>query len=213
MSDDVRAAAERCRGFADPGWVYLDEMSVGCRADLLTLARAYLAPIDMVLPCPRCGLVHIDAPEPEPECNCRVPEYEGAGQHATTCAVFREVWTNPPHKSHLCHGCGLVWRPADVATNGVAATRTRGEKDGALDDGEPVTAEWMGAVIPGFALTSNVRVGGCQHAGWRVMAHKTGEEWALIARTARGEASLSCSARGDVRRLCRALGVPLTEAA
>lgn len=63
------------------------------------------APIDMILPCPNCGMLHVDAPEPE------------------------NNWTNPPHKSHLCHGCGLVWRPADVPTNGVATIATRGERD------------------------------------------------------------------------------------
>lgn len=61
--------------------------------------------IDMILPCPACGLLHVDAPEPE------------------------NGWTNPPHKSHLCHGCGAVWRPADVPTNGVASISTRGERD------------------------------------------------------------------------------------
>lgn len=62
-------------------------------------------PIPMVLHCPRCRTQHVDAPEPE------------------------RGWTNPPHKSHLCHGCGLVWRPADVPTTGVAATQTRGSAD------------------------------------------------------------------------------------
>jgi hypothetical protein len=61
--------------------------------------------IDMVLHCPACGLQHIDAPEPE------------------------NNWINPPHRSHLCHGCGHKWRPADVATNGVAETQTMGEDD------------------------------------------------------------------------------------
>ncbi len=75
------------------------------------------APLDVVLPCPRCGLVHVDAPEP-----------------ATG-------WTNPPHKSHLCHGCGLVWRPADVPTNGVAAAKTRGEKDTPADAGRIAAVE------------------------------------------------------------------------
>lgn len=61
--------------------------------------------IDMILPCPKCGVRHVDAPEPE------------------------NGWTNPPHKSHLCAACGCVWRPADVWTNGVTAIKTRGEKD------------------------------------------------------------------------------------
>jgi hypothetical protein len=64
-----------------------------------------LKPIDMILPCPRCGKLHVDAPEPE------------------------NGWTNPPHKSHLCHGCGFIFRPADIPTNGVAVIKTRGEND------------------------------------------------------------------------------------
>lgn len=63
------------------------------------------APLDMVLPCPVCGLRHVDAPEPE------------------------KGWTNPPHKSHLCHGCGTIWRPASVPTNGVATVASRGQDD------------------------------------------------------------------------------------
>lgn len=62
-------------------------------------------PIDIILFCPACHSQHIDAPEPS------------------------VGWTNPPHKSHLCHVCRAIWRPADVPTNGVAAIKTRGEHD------------------------------------------------------------------------------------
>jgi hypothetical protein len=62
-------------------------------------------PLPMVLHCPECGLLHVDAPEPE------------------------NGWDNPPHKSHKCHGCGIIWRPADIPTNGVLAIETRGEHD------------------------------------------------------------------------------------
>lgn len=65
-------------------------------------------PIDMVLHCPKCGLQHIDAPDE------RTPD-----------------WKNEPHRSHLCHGCGHIWRPADVPTNGVRAVKTRGKADSA----------------------------------------------------------------------------------
>lgn len=61
--------------------------------------------INAILPCPRCGLLHVDGPEPD------------------------TGWTNPPHKSHLCHGCGTLWRPADVPTNGVIRIATRGNAD------------------------------------------------------------------------------------
>ncbi|WP_155648315.1 hypothetical protein [Burkholderia cepacia] len=91
----------------------------------LEFARAILAaspveqpaatPIPMLLFCPRCGTQHIDAPETRPDDqDDRVP--------VTT-------WTNPPHRSHLCHACGIIWRPADVATVGIAAIETHGKAD------------------------------------------------------------------------------------
>lgn len=61
-------------------------------------------PIDMVLHCPVCGRQHVDEPD-------------------------ENGWTNPPHRSHLCHGCGCIWRPADIPTNGVRAVQTRGKAD------------------------------------------------------------------------------------
>ncbi len=91
----------------------LAEMRVGANAmaneitDLrFRLAAAEAAiPVPMLLFCPSCGRQHVDAPEAE------------------------SGWTNPPHKSHKCHACGLVWRPADVPTNGVATIETRGSAD------------------------------------------------------------------------------------
>jgi hypothetical protein len=64
------------------------------------------APIPMVLHCPKCGMQHIDAPDE------RTPD-----------------WKNEPHRSHLCHGCGTIWRPADVPTTGVASVSTKGKAD------------------------------------------------------------------------------------
>lgn len=85
--------------------VMLDE------ADIKSIVPAVVqelatTPIDMILHCEACGLQHVDAPDE------RTPE-----------------WNNPPHKSHLCHGCGYVWRPADVPTNGVRAIQTKGSND------------------------------------------------------------------------------------
>jgi len=60
-------------------------------------------PVPMILFCPNCGLQHIDRPE--------------------------GIWMNPPHRSHLCGGCGHSWRPADVPTTGVADINTRGKAD------------------------------------------------------------------------------------
>lgn len=62
-------------------------------------------PIDVILYCPQCKNLHIDAPQPD------------------------DGWSNPPHRSHLCHFCGAIWRPAEVCTNGVARVGTRGAGD------------------------------------------------------------------------------------
>jgi len=72
-------------------------------------------PVDMVLYCPKCGMQHIDAPESAEAYAERLHEsswWELGGDKPVQ-------WTNPPHRSHLCHGCGNIWRPFDVATNGV----------------------------------------------------------------------------------------------
>lgn len=52
------------------------------------------APIPMVLVCPECGILHID---------------DG-------------IWATKPHRTHRCQSpvCGHEWRPAAVATVGVA---------------------------------------------------------------------------------------------
>lgn len=75
-------------------------------------------PVNMVLYCPACGLQHIDAPE---------DSWQSAVQ-----PDFPPPWSNPPHRSHLCAGCGHIWRPADVPTNGVAAITSRGVNDSAI---------------------------------------------------------------------------------
>lgn len=72
-------------------------------------------PIDMVLHCPQCMTQHIDGPDAR--------HYENYHPGGLT------LWTNPPHRSHLCAECGHIWRPADVPTNGVAAIKTRGRND------------------------------------------------------------------------------------
>ena len=84
------------------------EFIVLCRNNIAALIEEnerLKAPIDMVLACPSCKCLHVDTPEPE------------------------KGWLNPPHKSHLCHYCGVIWRPADVPTNGVQRIQTRGEAD------------------------------------------------------------------------------------
>jgi hypothetical protein len=107
------------------------------RAALVAGAPVQSRPVDMVLHCPSCGLQHIDAPDDR-----------------TT------GWVNPPHRSHLCHGCGHIWRPADVPTNGVAAIATKGKADhplqvsGATSDEQQV---WLPTAKNVNALPEGVR--------------------------------------------------------
>ncbi len=71
--------------------------------------------VDMILFCPACGAQHIDKPEPL----------------SGLSPVYRPAtgWTNPPHRSHLCHSCNHIWRPSDVHTNGVAEISSKGVND------------------------------------------------------------------------------------
>lgn len=86
------------------------------------LAGLAESPVPLLLFCPECNVQHVDAPDE------RTPG-----------------WTNPPHRSHLCHACGHVWRPADIATTGIAALTSKG-----ASDGSPVpAASRNGAIEPG----------------------------------------------------------------
>lgn len=97
---------------------------------LREIAEQMTAPIDMVLYCPKCGEQHIDEPEPRSVTLDRVRD-----SHSP-------AWTNPPHRTHLCHACGYRWRPADVATNGVAAVKTRGKDDDPIVQPKPRVPDW-----------------------------------------------------------------------
>lgn len=92
-------------------------------------------PIDMVLHCPSCGMQHIDAPDQVDGAAEVKTEavFDTDGRHAGYLFDPSQKWTNPPHRSHLCSGCGHVWRPADVPTNGVVAVTTKGKKDSPVD--------------------------------------------------------------------------------
>ena len=110
-----------------------------------TPAQAQQAePIDMVLHCPACGLQHIDRPD----------ERSGG-------------WVNAPHRSHLCHGCGHIWRPADVPTNGVKAVNTRGKADSPTAPAQAQQAQPVGYVAAEI------------YSAWRkVGADTAGLKWA-----------------------------------
>ncbi len=90
----------------------------------LTALAAATKPVDMLLFCPHCGRQHIDAIE-----TGTTLSRSGLDTLTETEVV---TWSNPPHRSHLCHHCGTIWRPADVATNGVATIGTRGKNDSTL---------------------------------------------------------------------------------
>lgn len=140
-----RRAVEDADQFRRPniGGLHSNTVREACRAGLKAAlaaapqpssAPAPAEPIDMVLHCPKCGLQHIDEPEPE-----LGPNFDGSGDAL--------LWPNPPHRSHLCHGCGHIWRPADVPTNGVKAVKTKGKADSPIaapapaqpgQEGEPV---------------------------------------------------------------------------
>ncbi len=101
-----------------------DETRGTFSADWITPTK----PIDMILHCPLCGVQHVDlAKECTMGVGCREAGvcYAKANDDSERC----DKWDNPPHRSHLCAQCGNVWRPADVATNGVASIATRGERD------------------------------------------------------------------------------------
>lgn len=102
-------------------------------------AAAAQEPIDMVLHCPKCGLQHIDSVEESDRYRAAVCEVAGVVESKP------KAWENPPHRSHLCHGCGHIWRPADVSTNGVQAVNTKGKKDSPIAAPQPaVAAGWIG---------------------------------------------------------------------
>lgn len=114
----------------------LEDTILHLRRDLADKSK----PIDMVLFCPACGVQHIDAAKvseidfdsmPDAPNLGMVPPEELPERYQALKDWESANWTNPPHRSHLCHGCGHIWRPADVPTNGVQAIKTRGEADSA----------------------------------------------------------------------------------
>ncbi len=96
-------------------------------ADAALAALPESAPIPMILHCPACGVQHIDKPEGQ-----FYPGMTADESHAQNDASG--LWSNPPHRSHLCHSCGHIWRPADVATTGIERIQTRGKSDSPAAD-------------------------------------------------------------------------------
>lgn len=71
-------------------------------------------PVDVILHCRKCGMQHVDKADTD-------GSVEMSGRESQ--------WDNPPHRSHLCHGCGYIWRDSDTPTNGVKAIKTKGSAD------------------------------------------------------------------------------------
>lgn len=109
--DNALRLQQRCTGTAV---IRLDMRERQLVALALSMLLADLAPVDIVLYCPKCATQHLDAPEADPP---------GAAIRR------RGAWTNPPHRTHLCAACGHLWRPSDTPTNGVQATQSGKDAD------------------------------------------------------------------------------------
>jgi len=148
-------------------------------------AESQPKPIDMVLHCPKCGLQHIDAPEPD----------EFIRDRDGTLLRHEAGWTNEPHRSHLCHGCGHIWRPADVPTNGVQAVKTKGKADSPIATPQPaVTAGAVDARITAieqairdyhYALDTRQHGGVAQDRAVNAICNAMGMHWTQGAEAAR----------------------------
>lgn len=109
----------------DSGETQLTEEDLANAAFIVASCNNTGTPINMLLFCPQCGEQHIDEAKPH------VCETCGKSESECICVTF-EAWLNPPHKSHRCNNpaCNHVWRPADVATNGVKDLKSQGARDG-----------------------------------------------------------------------------------
>lgn len=115
--------------------------------------------VNMILHCPKCGLQHVDAPDGE--------------------------WTNPPHRSHLCHGCGCIWRPADVPTNGVKQIETEGRADDWKAPGDArQPAPGVGELVAALEFYAN-------QTHWRCGRHPTNYPEASADAGTRARAALA----------------------
>lgn len=113
-----------------PKWYDLKALA----EETIKLQAAVSGPFDMILPCPACGTLHVDEAKPLACEDCghfqSSHNYDPSWfcEPGCDCRKFNP-WLNPPHKSHRCGNCNIVWRPADVPTNGVAEIKTKGEHD------------------------------------------------------------------------------------
>jgi hypothetical protein len=116
-------------------------------------------PIDVILYCPNCKEQHIDRPETDEQYKLR----QNIAFLNDKRLISIERWTNPPHRSHKCEFCGIVWRPSDSLTNGVsyAAIKTHGKADTWSGNWQHLTMtenEGYGVLSPTFTRVGAVDV-------------------------------------------------------
>jgi hypothetical protein len=105
----VRCLSKRCP--ASKIWFLLAEWNT--RAPESRAAE----PVPMILHCPECHFQHVDKATPDVCEKCGHDEEDHPNDDE--CQGF-VAWLNPPHRKHRCHRCGHLWRPALIATTGVA---------------------------------------------------------------------------------------------
>lgn len=101
----------------------------GKTGDYANLEMRILAntPIPMVLYCPKCHEQHIDKPEGQ-----FIPGFTAEESEEHNRQTGCKDWSKIPHRSHLCHNCGHIWRPSGMCTVGVANNQTFGKNDKTL---------------------------------------------------------------------------------
>jgi hypothetical protein len=132
-------------------------------------------PVPMILHCPRCHVQHVDEPDE------RTPD-----------------WTNPPHRSHLCHACGCIWRPADIATEGVRSIATVGKADTALNPQAAVQREEVARIIDpeGWANWDDCPDRKAYEKNGSVQHHMGYQRWCLPS-LAKADAIIALQLRGS----------------
>lgn len=92
LCDDIGSAAADVRADLEL-LLSIHERIVNLAELVRVLAPHVMSPVPMLLACPACDVKHVDEGE----------------------------WATRPHRTHLCHACGSLFRPALVPTVGVAA--------------------------------------------------------------------------------------------
>lgn len=116
-------------------------------------------PIPMVIFCPNCHTQHIDKAEEQcPEFygthQCELAKGHSSVYHSAAPLENQKRWTNPPHKSHLCHGCGNIFRFANYPTNGVENVEP-GENDNYVQSFQSLLDILLSDIEEAFSLASN----------------------------------------------------------